>query len=141
MGAGILLQSLASERRWRALVAESPFAQFELVAHDRVRQQVGPVPALPSLVTRAGLLFVRLRYGIDLGTASPEAAITHSNVPVLLIHGTADTSILPYHSQRLAQRRAAWTGLWLVNGVEHSAVMGRHPEEFERRVCEWFRIR
>jgi alpha-beta hydrolase superfamily lysophospholipase len=36
LGAGVLLQALARERRFSAVVAECPFANFERVAEDRV---------------------------------------------------------------------------------------------------------
>ena len=46
--------------------------------------------------------YARLRYGIDLLKPSPLAALTHSSVPVLLIHGTEDQVISPHHSEILA---------------------------------------
>jgi hypothetical protein len=43
LGAAVLLQALGRERRFSAVVAECPFANFERVAEDRVAQRIpGP---------------------------------------------------------------------------------------------------
>src|SRR5215472_17355923 len=41
MGAAILLESLHTEPRWRAIVADSPFATFEEISYERLRQVTG----------------------------------------------------------------------------------------------------
>jgi fermentation-respiration switch protein FrsA (DUF1100 family) len=75
---------------------------------------------------------------VNLGQASPVDALRQSTTPVLLIHGTADTNIPPAHSELLARARPANTDLWLVPGAIHTQAHAAQPEEYERRVLEWF---
>jgi uncharacterized protein len=143
LGAGVLLQSLAREKRFSAVVAECPFANFEGVAEDRVAQRI-PGPQLvrrPLAVAMvwSGFLYARVRYGLDFRDASPEAAVDHTVTPVLLIHGLADTNIYPGHSKILAARNPGKISLWLVPGARHTAAYEAAPLEFPEHVLGWFR--
>ncbi len=138
MGAGTLLQALGQSQMFCRVVVESPFASFREVAYDRIGSafHAGPWLARTALrpVVEAGLIYVRARYGVDVGAADPLAALKGSAVPVLLIHGTADTSIPVRHSRLLAAARRAGTSLWEVPGAGHCAAMGVAPAEFARRL-------
>jgi dipeptidyl aminopeptidase/acylaminoacyl peptidase len=142
LGAGVLLQSLARERRFSAVVAECPFANFERVAEDRVAQRIpGPAwmrRALAIQMVWSGFLYARARCGLDFRDASPETAVAHTETPVLLIHGLADTNIYPEHSKILAARNPGSISLWLVPGARHTAAYDAAPLEFRTRVLGWF---
>jgi len=142
LGAGVLLQSLAVEHRFSAVIAECPFADFSRVAVDRVAQRI-PVPAsigevLAEPMVWSGFLYARARYAIDFRAASPEAAIATVDTPILLIHGLDDTNIYPVHSRILATSNPSYATLWLVPGAKHTAAFAAAPEEFPRRVLGWF---
>jgi len=141
MGAGQLLQSLAEEDRFCAVVAESPYATFREVAHDRVGRAFGAGPWLGRTILRISLesamLYARLRYGMDLARANPADAVRVTQTPILLIHGTADRNIPARHAEMLRAANAG-LGLWLVPGAGHSAALGTAPVEFEERVMSWF---
>ena len=142
LGAAVLLSSLAGESRFQAVVAESPYSSFHSVACDRlggpfrIRGIAARVTLCP--IVEPAFLYTRLRYGLNLWTASPRDAVAVSHVPVLLIHGTADTNILPWHSRELSRLRAG-IELWEPRGVRHTGAYGADPAEFERRVTEWFK--
>ncbi|MBI3663330.1 MAG: alpha/beta fold hydrolase [Acidobacteria bacterium] len=142
MGAGQLLQSLAAEPRFCAVVAESPFATFREVAYDRVGRPFGAGPWLGRTLLRipieSALLYARLRYGIDLTRANPTEAIRNTRMPILLIHGKDDSNIPPRHSERLHASNPSATSLWLVTGAQHTGALGTAPAEFEQRVTAWF---
>ncbi len=142
LGAGILLQSLSIEPRFRAVVAECPFSSLERVGQERVAERL-PLPpvlargvALP--VVLCGFLYCRVRYGIDPFNASAEDAVKRTNTPVLLIHGLSDTKTSPEHSRRLAASNPRVV-LWLVPGAGHTNASVVAPEEFRKRVLDWFR--
>jgi fermentation-respiration switch protein FrsA (DUF1100 family) len=138
MGAGILLQSLRVEPRFRAVVAECPFATFHEIAFDRLHQYSGlPNFALWPFVI-GGEFYARQRYGIDLRLASPAAAVASTRTPILLIHGDHDTNIPPRHSRELHALNPQSTTLWIVPGAVHVAALVTAPEEYERRVVSWF---
>ena len=142
MGAAILIQSLAGEPRFRAVVAECSFSDFTEVAYLRMSQFSGVRLERARVVFRplveTSLVYARLRYGVDLTRASPAAALRATSVPVLLIHGTDDTNIPPSHSERLHALAPAVTTLWEPAGARHVSGILRAPEEYSKRVLDWF---
>ena len=138
MGASILLESLPKEPRFRAVVAECPFATFEEISYDRLRQISG-LPRAPLWpVVKLGFLYTRLRYRVDLRQAAPADALRCAHVPVLLIHGTADENIPFRHSQELHDANPAATRLWAVEGAGHVEALSRNPDFYRRAVIDWF---
>jgi dipeptidyl aminopeptidase/acylaminoacyl peptidase len=139
MGAAILIQSLPKEPRLRAIVAECPFSTFEEVAYYRLEQMshLGRWASWPT--TQAGFFYARVRYGVDLHQASPARAIQQTRTPILLIHGLSDVNIPPSQSQRLQSLNPQSATLWLVPGAVHVSAIGAAPEEYVKRVTDWFR--
>jgi hypothetical protein len=139
MGAGIVLQALATEPRLRAVVAECPFATFTEIAYERLTDRSGlPRPVFWPVV-QIGYLYARVRYGVDLHRASPLDAVRATRVPILLVHGTADDNIPYRNSRELHAANPAATALWLVAGARHVNAMASNPELYVRRVTGWFR--
>jgi dipeptidyl aminopeptidase/acylaminoacyl peptidase len=138
MGAAILLESLARERRFRAVVAESPFADFREVAYDRLAQRTSLPEVLFAPIVNLGFVYGRVRYGVDLNEASPLAAVRRTTVPVLLIHGTEDRNIPIRHSRELHAANPRATVLWEVPGGHHVDALETAGAEYERRVLAWF---
>jgi dipeptidyl aminopeptidase/acylaminoacyl peptidase len=142
-GAALVLQSLAVENRFCAVAAESPFSTAREMSFERVS---GPLH-LPSWFGRtlghpaiwSAVVYARLRYGVDLLQPSPLAAVRSSKVPVLLIHGQADRSIAPRHSQLIAAAGPDHVELWLVPHAGHTMAWAAAHQEFESRLLGWFR--
>lgn len=141
MGAAHLLQSLAVEPHFCAVVAESSFSSFRQIAYDRMGQRFGTGPWVGRTILRPvveiALLIARIKYPVDLTQASPEDAIAHTHVPVLLIHGAVDSNIPLRHSLRLVAHNPRLT-LWQVPGADHCGAISVAPQEFEQRVENWF---
>jgi len=138
LGAAILIESLAREPRFRALVADCPFDSFEDVAYYRLEHASGLGRWATREVVETGFLYARLVYTIDLRQAPPARAIRSATTPILLIHGTADTNIPPSESEALHSLNPRETELWLVPGAGHIGSLSRDPLEYVRRVTEWF---
>lgn len=138
MGASILIESLKVEPRFRAIVADCPFATFEEIAYERLHQVSGIPQPFFWPVVHLGFLYADLSYGVDLRQASPLGAIRLTRVPVLLIHGTADRNIPPHHSLELHAANPAATRLWLVPGAGHVASLSTDPQNYARKVVSWF---
>lgn len=140
LGGAVLLQSLAHENRFRAVVADSAYSSFPRIALDRIDRMLpmpawmGNVAAIPAVT--GGLLYVRARYGIDLGNTSAIDAL-RSKTPVLLIDGLEDDRTPIAHSRRLAHASSN-VRLWEVAGANHCGAFGTEPVEFQKRVLEWF---
>lgn len=151
MGASVLLETLPSEPRICAAVAESPFATFREIAYDRIGQSLflGPGSAhlfgrtLLRPVLEVGLLYARWRYGVALGGISAADALAQSSTPVLLIHGDADKNIPPRHSLMLVERareanRVPAVEYWSVPGAGHTGAYMTARQEFEQRILAFF---
>lgn len=141
MGAAQLLQSLAKEPRFCAIVVESAFSRFMEVAPERAARYTrmpfwfGRTVERP--VIAVAMAYTRWKYELDFSKASPADALAHSTVPVLLIAGTRDLDILPHHSEELA-RIDPHAELWMIEGAAHGGAWGANPELFESRVLGFF---
>jgi dipeptidyl aminopeptidase/acylaminoacyl peptidase len=141
MGAALLLDSLAVEHRFCAAIAESPFSSFRGVAYERAALYVGAPTWVGETVLRLpveiGMIYARLRYGLDFDKDSPIDAIAGSATPILLIHGEDDINILPRHSGLIAARYPERVVLWNVPGAAHCEASGVDPIAFWRTVLGW----
>jgi len=141
MGAAELLQSLATHPDLCAVAAESPFADFREIAYDRMGQAFHTGPWLGRTLLRpvveVAFLRVRWKYGLDLQTVSPEQSISESKIPVLLIHGQADSNIPVRHS-RMIHTQDPNTVLWEVPDADHCRALSVAPKEFEEKILDWF---
>jgi dipeptidyl aminopeptidase/acylaminoacyl peptidase len=138
MGAAILLESLAREPRFRAVVAEAPFAELREIAYDRLAQETALPPRLFWPIVDLGMVYGRVRYGIDLDRASPAAVVRATSVPILLIHGTEDHNIPIRHSRELHALNPVSTVLWEVPGGHHVDALATAGNEYVARVLDWF---
>jgi alpha-beta hydrolase superfamily lysophospholipase len=141
MGAAQLLQALDSEPNFCAVAAESSFSTFREIAYDRMGQQFHAGPWVGRTILRPvveiALAYTHWKYRLDLARVSPEDAVAHTRVPVLLIHGQVDSNIPVRHSRRtkLANPQAA---LWEVPGADHCGAISVAPAELEHRTLNWF---
>ncbi len=142
MGAAQLVQSLPREPRFCAVVAESPFASFREVAYARFGRPFHTGPWIGRTVFRptvdVGFLYVCLKYGVNMENASPEKAVSGARTPILLIHGLNDKNIPPYHSELIRAANPISVVVWKVPGAVHTGAHAVAPQDFERKVLEWF---
>ncbi len=141
IGAAVLLQSLQSESRFCAVVAESSFSNFREITYDRIGQffHTGPWLGRTFLrpVVETAFSYAKWKYKLDFSQVSPEKAVASSKVPVLLIHGQIDRNIPVRHSRRIATGNSSVL-LWEVPLADHCGAIGVAPTELERRVVGWF---
>jgi uncharacterized protein len=140
MGAAILLQTVAKEHGFCAVVAESSFSSFKEAAYIRLGEGFRTGPWLGRTLLRpaveAGLIYARLKYGVDLAAASPIHSVASSRVPIFLIHGLADTNIPPYNSERMKAANSA-IQLWEPAGAGHCGASAAAPERYKQLVLGW----
>jgi len=144
MGAAQLLQSLRTETRFCAAVAESPFASFREIGYDRVGQRFNTGPWLGRTVFRPivefAFLYARLKYKLNFEQVSPEVAIARTKVPIFLIHGKADSNIPVRHADLIFARNPG-ISIWEVPNADHCGARSTAPEEFREKVLGWFASR
>ena len=71
--------------------------------------------------------------------ASPLMAVRHARVPMLFIHGTADTLVPPAMAETLYAACTSEKKLLLVPGAIHSAASQKEPELYDRTVAAFLR--
>ena len=140
MGAGIALQSAGVDPRIEAVVAEASFANLQEAAYDYAGLRQYPwlgktlfAPGAWIMVYRGGKLA-----GFPSAEVSPEKAVVARNFPVLIICDEKDQALPCRHSEMIYKVARGPKGFWRVPNAFHTAAIGYEPEEFRKRVLEFF---
>lgn len=142
MGAAIALEATAVTPHICAAAVEDPFARFRPVVYERLGHETGLGTRFWSTVgwpmVQVAIDWAHLRYGVWLPDASPIQAITRSQVPVLLMTGTADVSIPLHNAADIEQACGPRCALWVVPGAGHGGISTVTGAEFGHRILVWF---
>ncbi|MCH8945985.1 MAG: prolyl oligopeptidase family serine peptidase [Nanoarchaeota archaeon] len=82
-------------------------------------------------------LYAKIFLGMEISELSPEEHVKSINTPILFIHGTKDSQIPVEHS-KILHKNAPNSQLWLVQGADHGMSYSNNPEEYKKRVMEFF---
>jgi dipeptidyl aminopeptidase/acylaminoacyl peptidase len=133
LGAASSLFAAAEEPAIGAVVSDSAYADIRSVfvnASDRMG-------GAPASILPVGAVLARWMTGEDILAASPIDQVARiAPRPVMIIHGAEDRLVPPAHALRLA--RAAGTQAWLIPGANHARTYTTAPEEYARRVGDFF---
>lgn len=147
LGASVLIMAAGLDPTthiFDAIVAECAFADLLEAAEERARGLFPVPPAfsgpLATMAVGGGNLYVRATRGLNFSEASPVRSIAKLSIPILLIHGLADTRTPPSHSQELNAANPEHTQLWLVPGAKHVGAYTATPQEFRDRVLNFFHM-
>src|SRR6266566_2181608 len=140
MGAGIALESAATDPRIEAVVAEASFANLREAAYDYAGLRKYPWLGKTLLSPFAWTLLYRgaRLTGIPLAEVSPLKAVASRAFPVLLVCDEKDVALPCRHTQMIYDAARGPKQLWVVPHAYHTAALGFYPEEFKRRVLEFF---
>ena len=104
------------------VVVESAFSCYEAVAKDHVGRVLSPLAAL----------LVKDDY-------SPIDNIAEmGEIPLLVIHGTADRVVPYYHGRRLLERAVGEKDLWTIDGGRHVEAFTKYRGEIVPRLLRVF---
>jgi pimeloyl-ACP methyl ester carboxylesterase len=118
-----------------AVVADSAAPEVVLPVANRLR-----TPFRRFVAARAFDAAAR-RLGADPRDTEPIRVIGLVDpVPLLLVHGEADTTVPIDDARRLAAAGGPSTVLWTVPGAGHSASHAVAPQDYERRVTDHLRM-
>lgn len=119
---------------FKAASAEGGYHDFAEQLRDNVQHQW---PGFGFLYELGVYIGYRLKTGHDLTVLSPVSVIGQiAPRPVLLIYGSAEPSLPGARMQLAAGGDSA--ELWEVPGAWHGSYLHSAPEEFERRVVEFY---
>jgi hypothetical protein len=140
MGAGIALQSAATDPRIEAVVAEAAFANLREASYDYAGLRRSPLlgktlfaPGTWTMIYRAERLA-----GLPASEVSPEKAVAARAFPVLLICDAEDVALPCRHTERIFKAARGRKEIWIVPGAYHTAAQGTQPDEFRRRVLTFY---
>lgn len=117
LGAAVALQAAPLDSRIHGVIAQSSFSDLDTAARERAPWFAtrGEVAEAFAIAERQG----RFR----VADVSPVDAARHIAVPVLLIHGAADSETPPDHSRRIFAALAGPRQLLIVPGAHHNDVL------------------
>ena len=140
MGAGIALQSAGADPRIEAVVAEAPFASLREASYDYAGLQKYPLLGKTLFAPGAFIMLARGQSlaGFPAAGVSPEHAVAARAFPVLLICDESDTTLPCRHAERIYAAATGPKSFWKVPRAYHTAALGYEPEEFKRRVLQFF---
>jgi alpha-beta hydrolase superfamily lysophospholipase len=114
LGGAIALQEAADDPRVTTVVAAETFSDLRTVSTERA-----PFFFTAGVIDRGFRLAEReARFQVD--AVSPVKAAARITIPVLVIHGEADTDTPPSHSRRVFDALAGSKRLILVPGARHN---------------------
>ena len=136
MGAATAIMAAAKSDELRAVVADSPFKSAGSVVAQSFEHFISLPPFPYAPIT---LQFVAWRTGITPSHLVPLEVVDRiSPRPLLLVHGTADTSINYEASQALYAQAREPKELWLIPDIGHTQGAQKVPEEYATRVGAFF---
>lgn len=131
MGGAVALMAIEKAPEIRAVVSESSYASLAQMALQLFR-----IPVLNYPLAVLVGVWAKLFLGIDLREVSPVRSVQHAEIPILLIHSSADAVIPFSHAESL---RAALAGnpraeFWFKDGYAH----GQLGTDYRTRIKEFF---
>jgi uncharacterized protein len=140
MGAGIALQSAAAEPRIEAVVAEASFANLREATYDYAGLRRYPwlgktwlAPGTWTMIYRGETIA-----GFPASKVAPDQSVAERAFPVLLICDADDVALPCRHTRQIYNAAIGPKQIWVVPGAFHTAALGYQPEEFKRRVLDFF---
>jgi pimeloyl-ACP methyl ester carboxylesterase len=114
LGAAVALQEAAEDPRVTAVIAAETFGDLRTVATERA-----PFFFTSGVIARAFQIAEQQGH-FQVDAVSPVAAAAKLKIPVLLVHGAADTDTPPDHSRRVLDALSGPKRLILVPGAKHN---------------------
>lgn len=133
MGGATALLTAADDPGVRAVAVDSAYADLG----DLLDDQVPKVSGLPAFFTPGMVLAARGLFGVDLYAIRPVDAmpgLAAAGVPVLIIHGEADTYVPPVNAQRLAVSYGPGVETLSVPGAGHVEAHLHAPATYDARL-------
>lgn len=134
MGASIAMQHASIDNRASFYITDSIFSDMQDALAHRLKEDYH-LPRFPFIPFAS--LISRLLGAMFFSDISPEKIIPALTVPVFFIHGSADTYVPSYMSQRLFDKKKNNRKIWIAPGAEHTMSYIDHKEEYEKLMDEF----
>ncbi|MBM2813107.1 MAG: menH 2 [Chloroflexi bacterium] len=136
LGAAVALLALPHTDGIRAVVADSPYSDLHSMSMDYYFSK----PVFSPIMAAFTDLLSRVFIGVSTRAVSPADAVRGTRVPILLIHGSADSTIPADHFHRMRDALAGspQAEFWMVEDAEHGLAHVREPDTYQSRVMDFF---
>jgi len=136
MGAATALVTAAETEDIKAVVADSSYSNLR----ELIKLKALEYTNVPGFLTPPAFLMAKVLYGFDVDRVTPEESVGEiAPRHIMFIYGEDDTVVMPENSRRLyAAADNPGNGLWLVPGTEHVRAYKTRPEEYVRKVVNFF---
>lgn len=135
MGASLAIRAAAEDPEILAVMADSPFTSIDEILTGIFRRKRLPATLLVALARRVN----QLLFGYDFAADSTRQAIARiAPRPLLLIHGSADSTTPAAMAEELYKLASEPRELWLEPDVEHCGVYFVDRERYIKRVADFF---
>ena len=128
MGAATALMYAFVDFRIKAIVSDSAFSDFDLLSQEIIRRNAKSIPdyVVSSVKRRVEERVYRIA-GLDTSKLVPSAYLKRCDlgIPILFIHGRADSFVDPTHCKRLYEVYAGPKNMLLVSG-DHDDPRSNH---------------
>lgn len=137
MGAATVLMASGEKglpSQVKAIVADSPYTSvYQLFSYQMKR--MFHLPAFPLLDSTS--LVTKIRAGYLFKEASSLKAVRTTQIPILYIHGKADTFVPVENAMELYENTSSSTEVFLVEGANHGEAYASRPEEYKQKVQQF----
>jgi dipeptidyl aminopeptidase/acylaminoacyl peptidase len=137
LGAATVMIAMGEDQEVGAVWADSSYADVTEAIRDELARN-----GYPTFLDVGGVLVGRLLTGDDLAARSPlEATAKLHGRPIFLTMGSDDERLDPRYLASLAEGVRAAGGIvdpWQVQGAGHTHALTSLPDEYERRLVDFF---
>lgn len=137
LGAATVMIAMGEDQDVGAVWADSSYADVRVAIRDELERN-----GYPTFLDVGGVLVGKLLTGDDIAARSPlEATAKLNGRPIFLTMGSDDERLDPRYLADLANGvRAAGGSVepWQVQGAGHTEALTLVPDEYERRLVEFF---
>jgi pimeloyl-ACP methyl ester carboxylesterase len=142
MGGGVImafLQRSKLRKEVRAVILDAPMLDFSATVDDNAsREDVVPGVPLPSSLTAVAKQIAAWRFGVEWDQLNYLAnGAKRYDVPILIFHGTADTTVPIATSEAFAKLRPDIVTLVPCPEAEHIACWNLDPEAYATAVTHF----
>lgn len=134
LGSATTIMSLRYKPDVDFVVADCGFEEIQNVLRGRIKNQT-----VAKIMVRLADIGTKIRYGISFSDMRPIDALEDSDLPILFMHGTADTLINYRNSQDMAARAKGRSQIHLFPGAKHAQSAISDPERYARILKDFLR--
>lgn len=136
MGASTILMSsgLDLPKNVVGIIADCPYSSPKEIIKKVIKEDMKlPVNLCYPFVFLGALLFAH----INLNSKGPEELVKKSKTPILLIHGSEDSFVPTFMSQKIYNNIHCYKELHLFSNAEHGISYMVDPEKYAKIVCSF----